>query len=187
MAPKKKCPACGKWAEIEELFCPRCRSIVQQESKPEDFGPEFVEIEETPAPKAPAEPPKKKESGRAKKRILIIDDEEALTMALSDLLQERGYDIAIAHNGAQGLDEVEKEAPDLIILDVLMPKMTGYEFLKHLETQTGARDIPVIIMTARGDMQGFFEPWDFKIFMTKPIDLDNLLNVVDEILKPKTA
>jgi len=186
MAPKKKCPACGKWAEIDELFCPRCRSIVQQESKPEDFGREFLEEEETPSEKV-SDPPKKKTIKREKKRILVIDDEEALTLALSDLLQERGYDVGVAHNGVQGLEEVAREAPDLIILDVLMPKMTGYDFLKHLETQTGARDIPVIIMTARGDMQGFFEPWDFKIFMTKPIDLDNLLAVIDEILKPKTA
>lgn len=81
-------------------------------------------------------------------RILIVDDEPLITDSLSYSLKREGFDIRAASDGAEGLQEVEDFQPDLIVLDIMLPGMSGFEFCRRLRT---SRTTPVIMLTARGE------------------------------------
>lgn len=173
MGKTRTCIYCGCLNDSTSIFCSRCNLKIEPDPVARE---ELKRIEER----------KKLEKEKwRKKKILVIDDEKALVMALSDLLQEHHYDVTTAYNGLEGLEAAKRERPDLMILDLLMPQMSGYDFLKHLRLQAGYENIPVIILTARGDMKDFFEPWEFQVFLAKPVDLDELLLTVEELLRPK--
>jgi two-component system KDP operon response regulator KdpE len=80
-------------------------------------------------------------------RILVVDDEERILHFLSVKLKASGYEVLTAPNGAKGLEQVQAQEPDLVVLDLLMPKMDGLEMLKQLRTFA---TVPVIILTAKG-------------------------------------
>jgi DNA-binding response OmpR family regulator len=80
-------------------------------------------------------------------RILVVDDEERILNFLSAKLKASGYEVLTAPNGAKGLEQVQAQEPDLVVLDLLMPKMDGLEMLKQLRTFS---PVPVIILTAKG-------------------------------------
>ena len=80
-------------------------------------------------------------------RILIVDDEVRITNFLRSKLKASGYEVLTASNGVEGLEQTQAQEPDLIVLDLLMPKMDGFEMLKELRTFSA---VPVIILTAKG-------------------------------------
>jgi len=80
-------------------------------------------------------------------RILVVDDEERILNFLSTKLKASGYEVLTAPNGVKGLEQVQAQEPDLVVLDLLMPKMDGLEMLKQLRTFS---PVPVIILTAKG-------------------------------------
>ncbi len=83
-----------------------------------------------------------------KHKILIVEDEKLLSDALAKSLEENGFDIARAVNGAEALAIAEKEAPSLILLDVIMPKMNGWEFFRELRKKgKWGQEVPVILLT----------------------------------------
>ena len=81
-------------------------------------------------------------------KVLIIDDDEELCELVSEYLSVEGFETAVVHDGASGLDEMRSGKYDLAILDVMMPKMNGFEVLKNLRTDSA---LPVLMLTARGD------------------------------------
>lgn len=85
------------------------------------------------------------------KKILIVDDENAVRVALSDKLEASGFDFILAINGIEGLKHALVEHPDLIILDILMPKMDGIAMLKLLRDDSWGKSVPVIILTNISD------------------------------------
>src|SRR5712672_2827606 len=84
-------------------------------------------------------------------RILIIDDAPANIQTLSSILKERGYNINIATNGRQGLEVLERIRPDLILLDIMMPEMDGFDTCRRIKASTAWREIPIIFITAKTD------------------------------------
>ena len=82
------------------------------------------------------------------KRILVIDDEPDFAGLVKDNLEEAGYEVAVAYDGKQGLDEVKQHKPDLVVLDVMMPEMDGYEVCAELKSNEEYSDIPVVMLTA---------------------------------------
>jgi len=82
-----------------------------------------------------------------KKKILIIDDEPFLARVLSDKLSAEGFLVACAKNGEEGLREVFKDRPDIVLLDLVMPKMDGMTMLKKLRRDERGRDLPVIVFS----------------------------------------
>lgn len=93
----------------------------------------------------------KNEKEKIGKKILVVDDEHAVRMALSDKLDASGFEVILANNGIEGLKEALIKHPDLIILDILMPKMDGVGMLKLLREDAWGKDVPVIILTNISD------------------------------------
>ncbi len=87
-------------------------------------------------------------------RILIVDDTPANIQALAATLKEKGYQISVATNGRQALEVLVRVQPDLILLDVMMPEMDGFETCRRLKAAEQWRQIPVIFLTARTDTRG---------------------------------
>jgi len=121
------------------------------------------------------------------KRILVVDDEQQLALAVKIRLQSRGYTVSVAHDGQQALQEAAKERPDLIILDVLMPVMDGYSCLREINTRFGRGKIPVIVLTARDQMKDLFELEGIEDFVIKPFDHEDLLLRIERVFKRRAA
>jgi two-component system alkaline phosphatase synthesis response regulator PhoP len=82
------------------------------------------------------------------KKILLVDDDPDLVEAVSTILESKGYAVAKAYGGVEGLKKVKTENPDLIVLDVMMPDKDGYEVCKELKADKKYRSIPVLLLTA---------------------------------------
>ncbi len=85
------------------------------------------------------------------KKILLVDDDADFAEATKIILESKSYDVAVAHDGKEGLRKVETEQPNLIILDVMMPEMDGYEVCTKLKSDTKYRHIPILLLTAVGE------------------------------------
>ena len=84
------------------------------------------------------------------KKILLIEDEEIIIDLLERKLKDQGYEVAVAKNGKQGLELMEKEKPDLILLDLIMPIMGGFEVLEEMNKSQELKKIPVVIISNSG-------------------------------------
>ncbi len=84
------------------------------------------------------------------KKILIIEDEEILTDLLEKKLTQVGYDVSVASDGVEGMERVKKSSPDLILLDIVMPRMGGFEVMKELQKDEDLAKIPIIIISNSG-------------------------------------
>ena len=82
------------------------------------------------------------------KKVLVVDDDKNAVKFLSAVLSENGYDAVIAHDGREGLEKVEENGIDLIVLDVMMPKKTGFVLFKELKRKDETKDIPILMLTA---------------------------------------
>jgi two-component system, OmpR family, alkaline phosphatase synthesis response regulator PhoP len=118
------------------------------------------------------------------KRILVADDEAHIARIVQMNLQRRGYDVTTASDGRQAMDSVAESAPDLILLDVMMPHMDGFEVLTQLKADPATRDIPVIMLTARAHDRDIFEGGErgAEVYLTKPVNPGELISHVDRIL-----
>ena len=121
--------------------------------------------------------------GGSNKKILLVDDEEQLALAVKIRLQSRGYQVTTAANGRQALEAMAKDAPDLVLLDVLMPVMDGYSCLRELNQRFGRGKIPVIVLTARDQLKELFELEGIDDYVIKPFDHEDLLVRIDRVLQ----
>ncbi len=108
--------------------------------------------------------------------ILVADDEIPIAELLADLLEEVGYRVILAYNGADALTILERERPDLLVTDNMMPRLSGMQLIAHLQRHA-TRAIPVILMSAVRP-----EPHPPVPFIPKPFDLDHMLDLVAELL-----
>lgn len=119
-------------------------------------------------------------------KILVVDDEKDVVELLSFLLKKDGYQVVSAHNGIEALEKVDSEKPDLVLLDVMMPEMDGYTVQTKLMENPATRDIPVIILTAKGQLKDVFAmSSNVAAYMAKPFDPKLLRQKIEESLKPK--
>jgi CheY-like chemotaxis protein len=131
------------------------------------------------------------------KKILIVDDDRDLVESLSQVLRVKGYDVAAAYRGADGLRAVRTERPDLVILDVMMETDTaGFEVADQIRSPrsgsryAAVRNVPLIILTAIGQVTNSrfsLDPADnflpgVEAFLTKPVDIDELLAAIARLL-----
>lgn len=120
-------------------------------------------------------------------KILVIDDEGSTRALLATELEKAGYSVFKADDGEVGLQVVRAANPDLIICDVLMPTMDGNQFLKKLREREYSRDIPVIIMSSRGQMKDYFMMMDVADFIAKPLKMDDVRARIERVLAKRKA
>lgn len=84
------------------------------------------------------------------KKILIVEDEKILSDLLEKKLREEGYEVSVAENGEKGLEKMREEKFDLILLDIIMPKMGGFEVLEEMQKDENLKEIPVIVISNSG-------------------------------------
>ncbi len=122
-------------------------------------------------------------------KILVVDDDEALVDVVSNLLKLEGYEVLEAYNGKAGLEMAKEKKPHVIILDIMMPEMDGYQVLEKLKEDPETNDIPVIMLTARTEDKAVIESWkkgaDF--YIPKPFEIDELLHVIELVIQSKYA
>jgi CheY-like chemotaxis protein len=117
-------------------------------------------------------------------RVLVADDEKALRMLIAGTLEIGDYEILEADNGITALELVKLEKPDLIILDVMMPGMTGYEVCKRIKSNPDISDTKVLILTAKGQISDKEAAWEAlaDFYLSKPFSPMDLFTMVEEIL-----
>ncbi|MFC1502396.1 sigma-54-dependent transcriptional regulator [bacterium] len=123
----------------------------------------------------------------SEEKILIVDDDPKIRLVLADRLQASGFIICQAHNGKRGLEMVSADKPDLVLLDLQMPEMSGLEVLKRLLKDTP--NLPVIILTAHGSIEHAVEAMKLGAydFLPKPCKPDHILLVVQKALDQKST
>lgn len=117
------------------------------------------------------------------KTILVVDDEKEICTILSDNLSREGYRVFVAYEGKTALELVRKERPDLVLLDIKMPKMSGIEVLRRIKKIK--KETVVIMMTAYGTLETARKAMKLGAYdyITKPFDLFSLKSVVKEVLE----
>jgi DNA-binding response OmpR family regulator len=117
--------------------------------------------------------------------VLVVDDDPVIQKLLRVNFEMEGYDVLSAADGAEGLDQARAGSPDVIILDVMMPKMNGLEVLAALKADAGTDTIPVILLSAKaqaGDVQAGLDR-GADAYVTKPFDPLDLLERVGQFVK----
>jgi DNA-binding response OmpR family regulator len=117
-----------------------------------------------------------------KKKILILEDEEEIAQLYAKRLRDWGYDPQLAFDGVQGLEKLKKFSPDLILLDINMPNMGGLEFYQHICDPRGNPQYPVLVLTARADLEKLFRDFNVEGILIKPFSGMQLSKEVDIIL-----
>ena len=119
------------------------------------------------------------------KKILVIEDENDLVKAILIRLQQAGYEVSMAKDGQEGLEKARREEPDLILLDLMLPKMDGYKICGLLKADARYKSIPIIMATARA--QETDEVLGLEVgadaYFTKPFEYGKLLAKIKELLK----
>lgn len=119
------------------------------------------------------------------KKILAVDDEKHIVRLVQVNLERAGYQVLTAYDGIDALEKVKAEKPDMIVCDVMMPRMDGFEVLRNLKADAGTRDIPVIMLTAKAQDADVFKGWQSGVdaYLTKPFNPMELLAFVKRIFK----
>jgi DNA-binding response OmpR family regulator len=125
----------------------------------------------------------------AKPRILVVEDDPDLRRILKLQLEDRGYEVSEAEDGAEGFRSIKTELPDCVILDLMMPVMDGFGFLKRVRSIMNTTEVPIIILTASEDERNRVRGFQYQadVYMSKPYDLEKLTLEVDQLLAKKVA
>ena len=119
------------------------------------------------------------------KKILVVDDERHIVRLVEVNLARAGYNVVVAYDGVEALEVFHKEKPDMVVLDVMMPRMDGFEVLKKLQADPDSRDVPVIMLTAKAQDADIFRGWSSGVssYLTKPFNPRELLTFVERIFQ----
>ena len=116
------------------------------------------------------------------KTILIVDDELIVVEISKRKLEDRGYEVLTASDGTEAFLRLKSKIPDLILLDIQMPKMNGYSFILEKVKVPEYAKIPVVVLTAYNEMEPLFVRHGIKEYLLKPLKLQDLINKVVEIV-----
>jgi DNA-binding response OmpR family regulator len=121
---------------------------------------------------------------RVAKRVLIVDDEPNIVTALEFLLEKRGYEVKVATNGEVALAEVETFKPDLVLLDVMMPKVSGYEVCQRMRANPQWQGIKIVMLSAKGREVEVSKGMSLgaDLYVTKPFSSAELVATIDRLV-----
>ncbi len=120
-----------------------------------------------------------------KKRVLVVDDERHIVRLVQVNLERQGYEVLTAYDGVECLEKAKSEQPDLIVLDVMMPRMDGFEALQRLKSDPETSHIPVIMLTARAQDRDVLQGYQYgaDLYLTKPFSPMELLSLVRRVFE----
>jgi DNA-binding response OmpR family regulator len=118
------------------------------------------------------------------KKVLVVDDNPAMVGLITDALLQAGFEVVTAEDGKEGLAAVGKHRPDLVILDITMPVMSGLQVLRKLRHEDGTKLLPVILLTGRDGHADVLDGWmgGTDRYLTKPCSMGDLLEGVKQML-----
>lgn len=120
--------------------------------------------------------------------ILIVEDDRDIRDVLADILVDEGYHVLLAEDGLEGLQRLrDGPQPALILLDLMMPRMDGFQFRDEQRSRPEWRDIPVVLLTAGGDLPDKARKLDAADALRKPVKLESLLEMIDRFTPPLRA
>jgi two-component system alkaline phosphatase synthesis response regulator PhoP/two-component system response regulator VicR len=116
-------------------------------------------------------------------KILVCDDERHIVRLIQVNLERQGWNVVTAYDGKEGLEKVSSEKPDLLVLDVMMPYMDGFEVLKSIRKDPSTEKLPVIMLTAKAQDKDVFEGYHYgaDMYLTKPFNPRELVTFVKRI------
>jgi DNA-binding response OmpR family regulator len=145
---------------------------------------QFPEFQEPARARTKTDPRKDNAmTNAAKPRILVVEDDPDLRTIVRLQLGSLGYQINEATNGAEGFQAIQEELPDCVILDLMMPVMDGFGFLKRVKSVLALQDVPIIILTASEDERNKVRGFQYQadVYMSKPYDLQELTDEVERL------
>ncbi len=122
-------------------------------------------------------------------KVLIVDDEKDVTEELGVMLKKKGFEVVTANSGKEALEKVKEEKPDVVLLDVIMPDMSGWDVCKKIKEDDATKDIPVIMLTILFGEEEKKKSFEVKAdaHIEKPIVIDRVIGVINWVLKYKKA
>lgn len=119
------------------------------------------------------------------KRILVVDDESDLVVMISTALKHQGYEVITANDGQEGLEKAKTEKPDLIVLDLMLPRINGYKVCGLLKKDTRYAKIPIILLTAKASTEDMElgKKVGADAYITKPYERETLISKIEELIK----
>lgn len=119
------------------------------------------------------------------KKILVVDDDRVIQQLLVVNLELEGYDVDVASDGEQALERVKGYEPDLVILDIMMPKLDGWEVCRRIKQDPATQDVPIIFLSARAQDMDIRRGYATGVnaYLTKPFDPVELLDLVERVLR----
>ena len=121
------------------------------------------------------------------RRILLVDDEAGFAELLRDLLEMDNYEVVIAHDGQDGLEKLKGFVPDVIISDIVMPRMSGFELFKSVKAQPSTASIPFLFITGFQDDRVLAEARKVGVFgiLRKPVDIEQIETRLRDLTGPR--
>lgn len=122
------------------------------------------------------------------KKVLIVDDEPNIVAALEFLLEKQGYRVRVAANGEEALEQLDAFGPDLVLLDVMVPKLSGYEICQRMRAEPRWRDIKIVMLSARGREVEISKGMSLgaDLYVTKPFSSADLVAALRNLLSDGT-
>jgi DNA-binding NarL/FixJ family response regulator len=122
-------------------------------------------------------------------RILLVDDEPGIREAVQAYLEEEDFAVEVASDAQEGWEKLQRSRPDLVITDVMMPRVDGYEFLRQMREDDRFKSLPVVFLTARGMTSDRIQGYDAgcDAYLAKPFDPDELVSIVTNLLKRRAT
>lgn len=111
--------------------------------------------------------------------VLVVEDDESIRNVISDVLEDRGFTVAAAANGAEALAYLRTSRPDVMVLDLLMPVMHGWEFMESYAERTGGESIPIVVVSVNPALPRSYDRFGVRDIVGKPFDVDKLLLSVE--------
>ncbi len=124
------------------------------------------------------------------KKVLLCDDEIHILRAAELKVSRSGYDVRIARDGQEAWEMIQQELPDVLVTDVQMPRMDGFELSRQIRSHAKTRDLPILMLTAKGfelEQQEMMDKWGIVDIVSKPFSPRELVRLIDQIVEPTAA
>jgi CheY-like chemotaxis protein len=116
----------------------------------------------------------------------VVDDDASIVKVLTNILRQRGFAVAAAFNGREAIAAIEKRVPDVMLLDLKMPEMDGYQVIQKVKTTPAWKDIPIVVMTAHRIDSERLDVLKLAVEqLSKPLRLDDIADRVEELMKSR--